>query len=177
MSGQPPQDPTPTRRIGLGMGLLAWFALAGVLILAFQDQLADLVNPNRQVQSVHTAEAIEITLQPSRGGHYLLDGTINGQSVTFMLDTGATQVAIPAAIADDLSLQRGNPVQVRTANGIVTAHQTELASVGLGDIQLDRVAAQILPGYDSDAVLLGMSALDRLDWRREGQELTLRYRR
>ena len=177
MPDQPNQDATPTRRIGLGMGLLAWFALAGVLILAFQEQLADLVNPNRQIESVHTSEAIEITLQPSRGGHYLLDGTINGQRVTFMLDTGATQVAIPAAIADDLGLQRGNPVQVRTANGIVTAHQTELATVGLGDIELEGVAAQILPGYDSDAILLGMSALDRLDWRREGQELTLRFRR
>lgn len=177
MGGPADSNPNPTRRVGWVMGLLAWFAFAGLMVLAFQEQLDNLLNPNRQIESVHTAEAIEITLQPSQGGHYLLNGTINGQSVTFMLDTGATQVAIPASIADDLGLQRGSPVQVRTANGIVTAYQTELATVGLGDIELDGVAAQILPGYDSDAILLGMSALDRLDWRREGQELTLRFRR
>lgn len=172
----PDNNPSSTRSVGLVFGLLAWFSLAGLMILVFQDQLADLMNPNRSVQSVHTAEAIEVTLQQSRGGHYLADGTINEQDVTFLLDTGATQVAIPQRVADELGLVRGREIQVNTASGVATAYVTELDSLGLGDIRLRDVDAHILPDYDSEAILLGMSALDRLDWARSGSELTLRYR-
>lgn len=171
-------DPAPasTRGVGLLFGLLAWFALAGLMILAFQEQLGNLMNPNQSVQSVHTADAIEVTLQQGRGGHYVANGTINEQSVTFMLDTGATQVAIPQRVADDLGLVRGREVRVNTANGVATAYTTEISSLGLGDIRLPDVEAHIVPGFESDAILLGMSALSRLDWSRSGSELTLRYR-
>lgn len=166
----------PTRGVGLLFGLLAWFSLAGLMILAFQEQLSQFINPNQNVQSVHTGDAIEVTLQQSRGGHYIANGTINGQEVTFMLDTGATQVAIPQGIADDLGLVRGEELRVNTANGVATAYRTDVDILGLGDIRLNDVGAHIVPGYDSDAILLGMSALERLDWARSGSELTLRYR-
>lgn len=172
-----PSEPDRTRRIGLWLGLLAWLSVAGLLLLVFQDQIADRTNPNRNPDSVHTADTIEITLQPSRGGHYAMSGTINGEPVTFLLDTGATEVAVPADIADRIGLSRGAATQIRTANGQTTAYRTELSSVGLGDISLRDVRAQILPSYESDAVLLGMSALERLNWRREDGALTLQYQK
>ncbi len=172
-----PSEADGTRRIGLWLGLLAWLSVAGLLLLVFQDQVADRFNPNRNPESVHTADTIEITLQPSRGGHYAMRGTINGEPVTFLLDTGATEVAIPASIADRIGLSRGAPLQVRTANGQTTAYRTQLSTVGLGDIELRDVSAQILPSYESNAVLLGMSALERLNWRRENGALTLQYQR
>lgn len=172
-----PSEADGTRRIGLWLGLLAWLSVAGLLMLVFQDQLADRFNPNRNLDSMQTAETIEITLQPSRGGHYTMPGTINGEPVDFLLDTGATQVAIPADIADRIGLSRGSPVQVRTANGQTTAYRTQLSSIGLGDIVLRDVSAHVMTSYDSDSVLLGMSALQRLNWRRENGALTLQYQK
>lgn len=167
---------TSSRSIGLIMALLAFAVLAAMMVLFAQHQIDQNLNPNRTLQSVHTAEAIEVTLQQSRGGHYLANGTINGQPVTFLLDTGATQVAIPQRVADELGLTRGRAVQVNTANGVATAYDTEINELGLGDIALRNVSASITPSFQSDAILLGMSALNQLDWQRRDGELTLRYR-
>ncbi|WP_408004273.1 retropepsin-like aspartic protease family protein [Zestomonas carbonaria] len=131
-------------------------------------------HPNRQPQSLHGDGYIEVRLASSRGGHYLLDGQINGQVVTFLLDTGATAVAVPAGLAERLGLQPGAPVQVRTANGTVTAHRTRLGTLNLGDIELRDVAALITPGMEGDEVLLGMSALRQLEFTQRDGTLVLR---
>ena len=73
------------------MAVLAWVALLVVLTLFFQDKLLDRVNPNRDVQSSRGEDGrIEVVLERNRMGHYVADGSINGVSVTFLLDTGAT---------------------------------------------------------------------------------------
>ena len=82
-------------------------------------------------------------LASSRQGHYLVNGQIDGQDVTFLLDTGATQVAVPSAVAERLGLARGAPIVISTANGRATGHRTRLASLRLGDIELRDVAALI----------------------------------
>ena len=71
--------------------------------------------------------------------HYLANGRINGRLVTFLLDTGATQVAIPGRMANLLGVEPGPAVQVRTASGIATAYRTEIAELQLGDIRLYNV--------------------------------------
>lgn len=161
--------------LGLLMTLLAWFAVAGLLALAFQDQLARFWNPNPQVRSLHEGSAIEIVLQPNRQGHYVATGRINGERVEFLLDSGATQVAIPTSVAERLNLPRGRAFQVMTANGVATAYATDIATLQLGDIVLHQVGAHISPGLQGDTILLGMSALQQLDWSRQGGELRLRY--
>ena len=92
-------------------------------------------------------------LASSRQGHYLLNGQINGQGVTFLLDTGATQVAVPEALAARLALERGAPITLSTANGRATGWRTRLDQLQLGDIRLSGVAALIAPGMDGDEVL------------------------
>ena len=73
-------------------------------------------NPNQTPQSVHGDGFVEVSLASSRQGHYLVNGQIDGHDVTFLLDTGATQVAIPSAGAERLGLQRGAPIIISTAN-------------------------------------------------------------
>lgn len=131
-------------------------------------------NPNRTPQSLHGDGFVEVSLASSRQGHYLVDGQIDGQKVTFLLDTGANQVAVPSAVAERLGLVRGAPIVISTANGRATGHRTRLASLRLGDIELRDVAALIAPGMDGDEVLLGMSALKQLEFSQKGGTLVLR---
>ena len=85
-----------------------------------------------------------------------------------------TQVAVPSAVAERLGLARGAPIVISTANGRATGHRTRLASLRLGDIELRDVAALIAPGMDGDEVLLGMSALQQLEFSQKGGTLVLR---
>ena len=99
---------------------------------------------------------------------------INGQAVQFMLDTGATDVAIPSAVAERLGLARGVPVTVSTANGRSEGYRTRLDSVRLGAIELRDVRALVAPGLDGEQVLLGMSALKKLEFTQRGGTMLLR---
>jgi len=103
-----------------------------------------------------------------------VDGAINGQVVHFMLDTGATDVAIPEALAHELSLERGSPVLLSTANGRTEGYRTRLTSLQLGDIRLQNVRAIVVPGLDGATVLLGMSALQQLEFTQRGGTMLLR---
>lgn len=167
-------EQTAGRRAGRVMLVLAWGA--GLLLAThFFGKWEDgKSHPNRQPQSVHGSDYVEVRLASSPGGHYLVDGQINGEAVIFLLDTGATQVAIPSQMARSLGLQAGAPVQISTANGRATAHRTRLERLQLGDIVLHDVAALIAPGMDGDEILLGMSALKHLEFSQRDGTLLLR---
>lgn len=97
------------------MLVLAWvagLALATRYFGVWEDRQR---NPNQAPQSIHGDGYVELRLASSRQGHYLLNGQINGQGVTFLLDTGATQVAVPEALAARLALERGAPITLSTA--------------------------------------------------------------
>ncbi|MCY1181170.1 clan AA aspartic protease [compost metagenome] len=123
---------------------------------------------------MHGEGYVEVRLASSRQGHYRLDGRIDGQAVTFLLDTGATQVAVPARVAERLGLAPGAAVTLSTANGRVTGHRTQLQDLRLGDIRLTQVPAIIVPGMDGEEVLLGMSALKQLEFTQRDGTLVLR---
>ncbi|MDV5862980.1 TIGR02281 family clan AA aspartic protease [Pseudomonas mendocina] len=167
-------EQTPGRRAGRVMWVLFWGT--GLLLAThfFGNWEERQRNPNQTPQSVHGEGFVEVSLTSSRQGHYLVGGEINGQKVTFLLDTGATQVAIPSAVAERLGLQRGAPIIISTANGRATGHRTRLESLRLGDIELRDVAALIAPGMDGEDVLLGMSALKQLEFSQKGGTLVLR---
>ena len=116
----------------------------------------------------------EVTLLRNRAGQYVADGEINGRRVTFLLDTGATWVALPLALGRELGLQRGAAVTLQTANGPAVAYQTRLASVRLGSLELADVGAVMSDGLDTDTVLLGMSYLKRVEFTQSDGRLTLR---
>ncbi|MEK0361119.1 retropepsin-like aspartic protease family protein [Pseudomonas sp. CBC3] len=162
------------RRAGRVMLVLAWGAALLLATRFFADWEQSRVNPNREPVSVVQGDQIEVHLEGNIQGHFVADGLINGQPVTFLLDTGATDVAIPAELAEELDLARGAPVRLQTANGQTTGYRTVLDSLALGDIVLQDVRALIAPGFGGEQVLLGMSALKQLEFTQRAGTLVLR---
>jgi len=156
------------------MLVLAWGI--GILLATkfFADWEQSRFNPNRQPASVVQGERIEVLLESNVQGHFVASGRINGQAVVFLLDTGATDVAIPAEVAGKLGLARGAPILLQTANGQTTGYRTVLDSLSLGDIVLRDVRAIVAPGFDGEQILLGMSALKQLEFTQRAGTLVLR---
>ena len=154
---------------------IAWIIGLALLVFIFQDLLDEQYNPNQDPQiSLRSNGAAEVILQQNRQGHYVTSGAINDAKVTFLLDTGATEVSVPAHIAEQLSLERGIKQRVQTANGTINVYQTQINELRIGNIYLYNVAAHINPSMDSDEILLGMSALKRVEFRQTGKQLILR---
>jgi len=154
---------------------LAWIIAIALLMYFFQGVLDKQYNPNSKPKvSLNNSGQAEVVLQQNRQGHYVTLGSINGTSVTFLLDTGATQVSIPAHIADELQLDSFGSYPVQTANGTVTVYKTKIDQLSIGNIFLYNVAAHINPAMKSDAILLGMSALKEVEFSQRGKQLTLR---
>ncbi len=154
---------------------LAWIIGITLLVFVFQDLLDEQWNPNTQPEFRLTQSGkAEVILQQNRQGHYLTKGKINEQEVVFLLDTGATNVSIPAHIADKLQLQSKGSHIAQTANGNVRVYQTQLDQLTIGNIYLYNVSASINPGMKSDEILLGMSALKKVEFSQSGKQLILR---
>jgi len=170
MSNQPKQ-------IGKSFAFIFWGLLLVLFYWFFEDKLIEQVNPNRSPESYQMGSEQVLILKRNRYGHYVSSGYINGQPVIFMLDTGATKVAVPSEVADRLGLASGAPMRVNTANGVGTAYQTRLASLKIGEIELYDVSASIVPGMKGEQILLGMSVLKHVDFSQVGDELTLRLKR
>ncbi|MCJ0971864.1 TIGR02281 family clan AA aspartic protease [Pseudomonas sp. PS1] len=162
------------RRAGRVMLVLAWGAALFLATRFFADWEQSRYNPNREPVSVVKGEEIEVRLEGNVQGHFVADGRINGEKVSFLLDTGATDVAIPVVLAERLGLPRGAPVALQTANGLATGYRTELDSLSLGEIHLTGVRAIVAPGFEGDQVLLGMSALKQLEFTQRAGTLVLR---
>jgi aspartyl protease family protein len=160
--------------LGKGMLIVAWIIGLGLLTLLFDDQLAKQFNPNAQPISSSNQGVQEVRLKQNRAGHYVSSGAINGQPVVFLLDTGATHVSVPMHLAEQLNLQKGRASWVQTANGRVQVAQTYIQRLSIGDIQLDNVKANLNPGFKSNEILLGMSALKQLEFTQKGEWLILR---
>jgi len=164
-----------TNKIGKLFVWLAWIMAIALLMFIFEDELEKQYNPNSQPKvSLSSSGQAEVILKQNRQGHYVTKGAINEASVTFLLDTGATQVSIPAHIADKLNLESYGSYPVQTANGQVTVYKTKIDQLSIGNIFLYNVAAHINPAMKDDGILLGMSALKQLDFQQTGKQLILR---
>jgi aspartyl protease family protein len=166
------QQPKP---FGKSFAFIFWGLLLVFLFYFFQDKLAEQVNPNSQPNSYLEGDVQVLELQRNRYGHYITSGTINYADVEFMLDTGATNVAIPQEVADKVGASRGQPVKVNTANGVATAYLTQVDELSIGEIQLFNVRATIVPGMDGSHILLGMNVLKLMELRQLGDKLTLKH--
>lgn len=154
---------------------LAWLTLFGLAYWFFDDWEKRQANPNRE--PALERQTAEVVLVPNRAGQYVAEGEINGSRVVFLLDTGATQVALSTRLARRLGAPLGGAVTLRTANGTVTGYQTRLERVRLGPIEMQDVAALASAGIEDDTVLLGMSFLKRLEFTQSGDRLILRSSR
>ncbi|WP_462322700.1 retropepsin-like aspartic protease family protein [Halochromatium sp.] len=153
----------------------AWVAGIALLAMLFQNYLDHKENPNRDLTvEAGPAGMPQVVLQQNRHGHYVATGTINGESVVFLLDTGATTVSLPLELARRLDLPMRPGGMSKTANGMVQTWTTRLDSVGLGGLTARNLRATVLPNFPGDQVLLGMDFLRRFELLQRGGELTIR---
>ncbi len=118
-----------------------------------------------------------IVLQAGTGGHFLTAGMINGHAVNFMLDTGATTVALSAADATRIGLDfsKGQVGMVGTANGNVPVYRVHLDSVRVGDVEIHDVEANVTQ-QSMPFALLGNSFLNHFSMRRDADQMVLEKR-
>ncbi len=156
------------------MLLVSWVIALSFLTLFFRDLLQSRVNPNRAPFSESGPGFNQVVLQRNRQHHYVTSGRINEQPVVFLIDTGATHVALSSQMARRLGLKAGDAEMHITANGRVKTHATVINQLQIGTITLTNVRASITPGLTMDEVLLGMSALKDVEFVHRQGELTLR---
>ena len=157
------------------MQVLGWLVFLALGVFFFSDFLDNQYNPNQSLQTLYGEEGVrEVVLQRNKFGHYVTSGEINGQPVTFILDTGATGVAVPSAVAKRLGLRRGQAYRTQTANGTAVSYAARLDRVSVGGIELKDVLAGITPGLQTEEILLGMSFLKYIEFTQRGDTLILR---
>ena len=128
-------------------------------------------------QSGSRSSGAKIVLTVGDGGHFLAQGSINGKSAQFMVDTGATTVAMGAAEAKRMGIDYagGKPVRMNTANGQALGYLLTLNTVRIGDVEVQNVEAIVSP-QPMPYVLLGNSFLSRFSMRRDNDQMVLERR-
>ncbi len=168
------ESSTPGKSIGRTMLIAGWIILFVGLTYIFGQLQERQYNPNQIHENTGADGISEITLVRNKYQHYVATGKINGSDVIFMLDTGATDVAIPAHLARKLGLKKGTQAVAMTANGRVKVWKSSINILELGPIRLYDVTASLNPGMTGNEILLGMSALKEFELIQRGKELTIR---
>jgi aspartyl protease family protein len=124
-----------------------------------------------------TGERQSVSLTADARGHFAATGSLNGYPLTFLVDTGATAIAINAAEARRMGLdyKAGQAYGVSTAGGVVPAWRVTFNTVKVGSITLNQVEGMVVES-GLNVPLLGMSFLNRMEMQRNGQTMTLKQR-
>jgi len=120
-----------------------------------------------------------VILYPDQGGHFFADGLINGTSVRFMVDTGATVIAMNSDTARRIGIDytaNGTPGVASTAAGYVRTYNVLLNTVQVGAITMYNVPGSVIEGRGPNQVLLGMSFIGQLDMKRDSDKMELSVR-
>lgn len=158
----------------------------GITVLSVEKDRATVEVDGRRRVLMHgqhyrgvppSPERAQVTLAAGPGGHFVGEGAVNGKPIRFLVDTGASAIALPAREATRLGIdyRSGRRGRSNTANGVAEVYGVRLDSVRLGEIELFGVDAIVFE-QGLDTVLLGMSFLNRVDMRREGATMTLTRR-
>lgn len=159
----------------------------GVKLLSVAGDEAELMVSGQRIRlrmgdqpvsvGARTGEARQVTLIADVRGHFSSSGSLNGVNVSFMVDTGASAIAMgpSTARAAGIDYLKGAAGRASTANGVVPVWKVIIRKVTLGDITLHDVEGLVLQ-TEMPAVLLGMSFLNRMEMRREGSTMLLKQR-
>ncbi|MDT8319449.1 MAG: TIGR02281 family clan AA aspartic protease [Xanthomonadales bacterium] len=151
---------------------LAWLAILGLMIGLTAFFQAMTGSDGGMSETIGADGRLQLVLQRERNGHYIANGAINGEQISFLVDTGATDVAVSERTARELGLPFGPRIGIMTAAGPAPAWGTRLDRVSLGGLFLEDVRATITPGLGREA-LLGMSFLKHFNIRQEGDRLLI----
>jgi aspartyl protease family protein len=153
----------------------AWVVGLALLGLFFHEYIEEQNNPNQNLHaSTDTSGRAEVILKRNRLGHYVAPGQINGHPVTFLIDTGASAVALPLDLARELQLPLRPGGRSKTANGVVTTQATRIDRLDIGPLSARNIHAVVMPNMPGHEVLLGMTFLRRVELVQRGDLLTLR---
>lgn len=121
------------------------------------------------------SKAASVILTADSRGHFVTTGTINGNTLQFLVDTGATAITLSSSDARRLGINylAGSRSHTQTANGIVPVYKVKLDTVRVGDITANNVDAVVIEGDALPVALLGMSFLNRMEMKRDGLTMTL----
>lgn len=159
-------------------GLLLLRATSRSALVEYQGRRQEFTLERGRFGGVYQPAQPQLRIPPDPQGGYFVRGLINGRSVTFVVDTGATLITLSEVEAERLGLQSagGTELPVETASGRVSGRRILLDRVQVGGLELTRVDAVVLPGDRPMTALLGMSFLGRMDMRNEGSVLVLQVR-
>lgn len=157
----------------------------GVKLIAADSESADLQIDGKVVKATldgrvtatkRTPDTKEFQISRNTQGMFTTVGSINGLTVSFLVDTGATNIAMNAAQARRLGIDyrvTGSPMRVTTASGVESAWAVNLNTVKVGELKLHNVRAVVLEGAQPAQTLLGMSYLGQLEMTNTGRLMTL----
>ena len=155
------------------------------LISADSESATFMVEGKRQTLKMGQAASVAgnagpanntpVSLYADSRGHFSGNLSINGASLKYLVDTGASTVALNSGDAKfaKIDYEKGEKVPVNTANGVVTAYLVNINTLKIGTIILNNVEAVVNEGGSPNVVLLGMSALNKLDMKRDNSIMTL----
>lgn len=146
-----------------------WLLVGAAIFLGFEWYRFE-----QRKTSFH-AEGGVVEIRRGDDGHYHWPGTLNGRAVDFLVDTGATGVAIPAALGRDLGLRPEGKTLSSTAGGTVTGEIMRADLTLAGGVRVDRLRVVALAGLDEHP-LLGMDVLGRLRWQQQNGVLRIDLR-
>ena len=155
------------------------------LISASSDSATFLVEGKQQTLKMGQAASIAggnaptnnspVSLYADQAGHYFGNLSINGASLKYVVDTGATTVALNSGDAKfaKIDYEKGERINMQTANGDVSAYLVKINTLKIGSIILNNVVATVNEGGSPPVVLLGMTALTQMSMKNENSILTL----
>ncbi|MBA2652674.1 MAG: retroviral-like aspartic protease family protein [Tatlockia sp.] len=148
------------------MFIIAWLIFFVLLFLFFRYYTAG-------EQGSYQIKHGVVTITPDENGHYYIDGRINEHPVKFLIDTGASLIAIPQKLAKQLKLSGRYNVSIQTASGEVTGSLTRLQELSFAEFTIKDVKAVIIPGSDDEMVLLGMNVLSKFNLLQQNKQLII----
>ena len=158
-----------------GVKLISASSEAAVFLIEGKQQTLKMGQAASVAASAGPVSNDPVSLYADSRGHFTGNLSINGASLKYLVDTGATTVALNSGDAKfaKIDYEKGEQVAVSTANGNVSAYLVKLNTLKIGTITLNNVEATVTEGGSPAIVLLGMSALNKLDMKRDNSIMTL----
>ena len=167
-----------TGALSMAMWWVAIFVIA-LAIFSFRSEIgvvADRVKSEVTGEAQQRIEGSTLRINKSLDGHFWVDALVNGQTMRFLIDSGASITAVSESAAMSASLnidQSGFPMVLMTANGPVEARRSNIATLEIGPLRASDLAIVVSPAFGGVNVL-GMNFLSQLkSWRVEGDEMIL----
>ncbi len=158
-----------SRRLGAAFIVIGWITALALGALLFNQTL---FGTKRAVISESDAGKI-ITITRDHDSHFRIKGHINGIPVTFLVDTGATSVAVSDTLATRAGLVQKAPITAETAAGDAIGYFTMVDTLDMGGVEVKNVSAVIIPNMESNQALLGMNILSKFLMQQTDNTLTL----